>query len=135
MTLVICVHGGGVLKWTSQFWAWNMATHSSGSHFAKFGKFAVLSWPFLITFWWGHFGFWCKRALKTQCGNCRFSVTHILSEMNFGEFCQMSNCSFCHFRGSNLCQFGKFQPSQVHKIQHSEPLNVWKWQILRLYKG
>ena len=51
-----------LLQWTSQFWAWNMATHSLGSHFAKFGKFVVLSWPFLITFFVGPFWFLMQKG-------------------------------------------------------------------------
>ena len=66
-----------------------------------------------------------------------FSVIQILYDINFRESVQnLQNCHFCHFWGYDLVNleqvFQSSKSAKTHKNQNSKPLNVFKWQILRL---
>ena len=63
-----------------------------------------------------------------------FSFTQTLREINFGAFISSKTNIFAILDALNS-KFGEFETSKsakIHKSQNSEPLNVLKWQVLRL---
>ena len=65
-----------------------------------------------------------------------FSITQILREIKFGRSRSSKNADFAIFGALNFINLlDRYQPAKSAKMpknRNSEPLNVLKWQILRL---
>ena len=63
--------------------------------------------------------------------NSAFTITQILSEINYGE-CQSSKNAIFEIERYAFVTFQPPKNAKLHKNQNSEPLNVSKRQILHL---